>query len=294
MVIALGGRRAVGSLFVPFLMFGCSSGAETPDGTGGGPDASAPVSTLEANVGPITAQPGMENTQCIVMRLKNAEGAFVRRFSAKLDGGSHHMIVYTTDETEEDLVPKDCVSFAGLLQGQHPLFIAQQARSELAFPSDEDGVPVGFEIAPKQMVRVEFHYINTTDKPLDVSGSISLDTVPLSVKVTRSDLMFWGTKDINIPPRSTFATGVKYQPALAGTKTFALTTHQHHLGTRMQVWYGTGDVGASEVVADAKSWSDPPLEIFDPPLDFPVGDGERSARRASPTSANTRTPRRAR
>ncbi len=85
--------------------------------------------------------------------------------------------------------------------------------------------------------------------------------------------MFWGTKDINIPPQSTFDTGVKYQPALAGTKTFALTTHQHHLGTRMQVWYGAGEVGASEVVADAKSWSDPPLEIFDPPLDFPVGDG---------------------
>ncbi len=90
------------------------------------------------------------------------------------------------------------------------------------------------------MVKLEMHYINTGKFPLSVMGKISFDTVPLSTMVTKSDLAFWGTTQINIPPNSAGDTGVLFQRALAGTKTFALTTHQHQLGTEMLVWYGEG------------------------------------------------------
>src|SRR5262249_27979615 len=124
---------------------GSSSGSGASSGSGsaassssssGDFDAGAPVTTLEKDMGPIAAQSGMENTQCITVNLKNAEGAFVRRFRAELGEGSHHMIVYTSSDTVESPTPTNCQPLSGILTGQHPVFIAQQAKSELVFPND--------------------------------------------------------------------------------------------------------------------------------------------------------------
>jgi hypothetical protein len=294
---------ALGSLAM-ILASGCSSGIETTPGTTAGGttgaggatggtstassggtggdtfDGGAPLATIESGIGPIKVSPGFEDTQCVTVSLKNAEGAFVRRFRADLGSGSHHLIAYKSNATTESTTPKPCQGFSGLLSGEHPIFIAQQEKSELVFPTDENGVPVALEIAANQMVRLELHLINTGSAPTEVAGKLYADTVPLSTKVVPSDLAFWGTKQINIPANSAWDTGVKYQKALADTKTFALTTHQHHLGTRMRVWYGddASDINGTPV-ADGQNWSDPPLELFTPALDFPdSGDGNKSSK----------------
>jgi hypothetical protein len=262
---------------------GATSGTSTASsgGTGGDTfDGGAPLATIESGIGPIKANPGFEDTQCITVSLKNAEGAFVRRFRADLGSGSHHLIAYKSNAMSESTTPKPCQGFSGLLSGEHPIFIAQQEKSELVFPSDENGVPVALEIAANQMVRLELHLINTGSAPMDVTGKLYADTVPLSTKVVKSDLAFWGTQQINIPANSAWDTGVKYQKALADTKTFALTTHQHQLGTRMRVWYANdaSDINGTPV-ADGQNWSDPALELFTPALDFPdSGDGKKSSK----------------
>ena len=251
-----------------------SSGSSS-GGTGGAPfDAGATVTTYPTSIGPITLQPGAEQTNCIVIRLGNKEGGFVRRFRADLSQGSHHMIAYQSLDTVESPTPKPCGPLAGIQMGEHPVFIAQQAHAELVFPTDDSGTPVGFQIEPNQMVKLELHAINTTGAPLAITGTALLDTVPLSTKVTVSDLAFWGTKKIDIPANGSFDTGVKYQAAIPGTKSFAVTTHQHHLGTEMQVWYGTGSTDTSHRVADGKDWSNPPLVMLEPVLDFPA-DGSK-------------------
>lgn len=256
---------------------GSGSSMSTGGGGSGGFDPGGMLSTVSTNIGPLETPAGAERTKCIVVSLKNAEGAFVRRFRADLGPGSHHLIAYRSNETQEDLTPKDCQSFSGLFSGEHPIFIAQQAKSELVFPTDPSGVPVGFEITKNQMVRLEMHYINTTSAALNATGKIYLDTVPLSTNVIKSDLAFWGTQQFSIPPNASFETAVKFQPAFAGSKTFALTTHQHHLGTEMRVWYAKGASDTSTMVADSKSWSDPPLELFTKPLEFPAsGSGPLS------------------
>ena len=251
-----------------------STGAGGDDGTSsssGEFDAGAKITTIAKSIGLITAQSGQENTQCITVNLNNPEGVYARRFRADLSAGTHHMVAYTSTKTVEDPVPKDCQPFSGILNGERPIFIAQQPQSQLVFPTDEDGVPVGFEIEPHQMIKLEMHYIDTTSGPLDIVGKISFDTVPLTTKVTKSDLAFWGTTAIDIPANSAGDTGVLYQHALAKTKTFALTTHQHKLGTEMLVWYGSGASDPNKTqVADGKSWADPPLELFSPALDFPA------------------------
>jgi hypothetical protein len=299
---------ALGS-FALILASGCSSGVETTSGTTSGGtttttgaggaggsepgstassggtggdtfDGGAPLATLESDIGPIKAASGFEDTECITVSLKNAEGAYVRRFRADLGTGSHHMIAYRSSAASESLTPKPCQGFSGILNGEHPIFIAQQAKSDLEFPTDENGVPVALKIDANQMVRLELHLINTGASPLDVTGKLFVDTVPLSTKVVESDLAFWGTKQINIPANGAYDTGVKFQKGLANTKLFALTTHQHHLGTRMRVWYADNATDTSGTpVADGQNWSDPPLDLFTPALDFPdSGNGKTSTK----------------
>lgn len=247
------------------------TGTGTSSSSSGGLDPNIKITTIAKIISPATAGAGMERTQCITVNLNNPEGVYALRFRSDLTTGSHHLIAYTSEKTVEEPEPKDCLPFSGILNGEHPIFIAQQPQAELVFPNDENGVPVGFEIKPNQMVKLEMHYVNTTNFPLDVMGKVSFDTVPLSTMVTKSDLAFWGTTQIDIPPNSAGDTGVLYQRALADTKTFALTTHQHQLGTEMLVWYGEDADDPNKMqVAGSKNWADPPLELFSPPLDFPA------------------------
>jgi hypothetical protein len=130
------------------------------------------------------------------------------------------------------------------------------------------------------MIRVEMHYINPQNMPLSISGKAMIDTIPPSANIVQSDIAFWGTQNLNgggnpasksIPANGTGDTGVHFQLARAGTKSFAVTTHQHHLGTRMRVWYGdNADASMGTPIADSSSWTDPPLVKLDPPLDFPL------------------------
>ena len=290
-VLALGAVAvACGPTVVPSPFDGDPSGAGGAGGTssssGGGDGGSAgggvfvpggAVTTYEAAMGPFTVPSGVEKTQCITVRLDNDEGAFVRRFRAKLSTGSHHMIVYRSQAQNEMTTPSNCVGFSGLLQGDHPIFIAQQPESELELPTD-NGQPVGIEIQPTQMLRIEIHYLNPTGSPIEVTGKVLLDTVPLKEDIVKSDFGFWGTTKIQIPANSSYSTPIIYQPALAGTKSFALTTHQHHLGTRMRVWYASSaDDTDQEPVADATTWADPPLHVYSPALEFPGGSGTESS-----------------
>lgn len=174
-----------------------TSGTSSTSGAGGGDagsfDAGGALTTYMTGEGPITLGPGVEETNCITVNLGNAEGGFVRRFRANLSEGSHHMIVYTTAATTESLTPTPCQALGGILDGDHPVFIAQQPMAELDFPTDDTDTPVGFQIAANQMLKIEFHTINTTQSTLMVTGQALIDTIPLTSTVTLSDMAFWGT-----------------------------------------------------------------------------------------------------
>lgn len=235
----------------------------------------APMTTIVASTGAWRIEPGNEKTECIVFRLDNPEGAFVRRFSANLKDGSHHMTLYKSYSSVERREPFPCLPFDSVPRGDRPIFISQQRETELAFPYDEGGTPIGFRIEPRQMVRIEMHYVNASSEPLDVESEILIETVPLSTRVVEADIAFWSTLDIQIPPNSTYTTPVKFKEALEGSRSFALTTHQHHFGTRMRVWHADdASDTAGPPVADSTDWANPPLEFFDPPLVF----GDRGKR----------------
>jgi hypothetical protein len=239
---------------------------------GAGCRSGAKPAAIQAGIGPFTIDPGQELTQCVVLRVNNPDPGFVRHIRADLGPRSHHMTIYRSADTEERREPFACRGFDSVLEGDLPLFIAQQERAEMSFPSDESGAPVGFAFDARQMVRLEMHYLNTTPQVGTAEGSFLLDLVPSSSGVVPADIAFWGTVDIHIPPQAAWKTGVKFVEAPPDYRTFAMTTHQHHLGTRMRVWHAddAADI-ASDPLVDSRSWSDPPVRLFDPPLRYGPG-----------------------
>jgi hypothetical protein len=263
------------TLCISGLVLLSTSASCTPDEAASRREAGtsdAPVTTIEAKIGPYELDPGAEKTHCLVFRMSNEEGGFIRRFHAELNNGSHHMTFYRATDTEERTTPFECVGFDSVFKGDRPLFIAQQHETDLAFPSDEQGTPLGYRIDAHQMMRMEMHYINTTSERAPFEAKVAFDMVPLSAKIVDTDIAFWGTTGFKIPPNSSYETPVKFVPAIPDSRSFALTTHQHHFATRMRVWHAnSAEDTASEPVADCTDWSNPPIERFDPPLVFSDG-----------------------
>lgn len=257
------------------------TGAGASGGTGGGSEV---LSTVESGIGPVSADVGEEDTVCIFKRMQNPAG-FVRNIRGHLTDGSHHMIVYLSGETEEQLEPKRCGGFSGIfnLEGgipgldsvDIPVFIAQQHEAEVNLPHDpETGKPLGFRVEENQMLRIELHWFNTTPTKQEVTGAVEFDLAASDQEVIESSFAFWGTTAIDIPPHSQFTTPVLFQRALTDTKAFAVTTHQHQLGTNMKVWKADGtSVGDDQLLVESTDWAEPPLKILDPPEFFDVGEG---------------------
>src|SRR3954471_13512503 len=100
----------------------------------------------------------MEDTQCVVRKLPNTAAMHVGEIHNVLGVGSHHLIVYRTNDTVEKTTPFKCQPFTDLLHPEKgtPLMISQKKDDTLTLPKG-----VAFAIAADQFIRLEMHYINT-------------------------------------------------------------------------------------------------------------------------------------
>jgi Copper type II ascorbate-dependent monooxygenase, C-terminal domain len=245
-----------------------------------GTDASAPladggtsipaVTTLSASIGPIALAADEETTVCITMRLPNPDPVYIPRITVALAPGSHHLVVYRSQATTESLTPTPCTAFQGILMGQAvPLMISEKPADDLTFPEG-----VALKIEAHQMIELEAHYINASAKQIQGSGDVTFTTVPVTTdNVIESDLAFWGTVKVIIPP-GVQSNGPLFAAGLAGTHGFALTTHQHRLGTEFKIWYANSASDTNHTpVADTTDWANPPLYRLSPELDFDGSKG---------------------
>jgi hypothetical protein len=243
-------------------------------GETGSPGDAGAAGPLTAETGTIKLAAGQEITLCRTFRLGNGAPLLVRRITAELGTGSHHLILYRSADTQESPTPTECAPFGGIIGGgQVPIMIAQSAHDELSWPEG-----VALPIEAHQMVKLEVHFLNTTASDLEVRAEAKLEgvTEEPGEELAKSDISFWGTTKISIPPNSTQDTGVLFQSGIAGTRAFATTTHQHRLGTRFQVWYAASeaaDPSTTEPLADTTNWAEPPLYPLDPALSFDGQNG---------------------
>ena len=222
-----------------------------------------------SSIGPIDVPAGVETTQCIVVPLGNTEDVVLNSYTINLSEGSHHLIVYMTTDSEQD-GPISCSPFTGLATGTDmPIVFANEKQETWAFPSG-----IAIDIPANQMIKIEGHYINTTANDLQGTGNVSFATTPKasSPPFQAANFNFFGTTNISIPPNATYSTGPLFQAGIAGTHFISITTHQHRLGTGIQVWAGNpGD--QTDQIADDMDWSTPSWKLIAPQYDFDGTNG---------------------
>ena len=249
-----------------------STGGATSGGTGG-----AGGETYTVTFDPITVGSGLENTQCVTKRLTNAAPIKVDRIDNLLPTGSHHLIVYRTNDTTELLEPQDCQPFVDTLDPAKgaPLMITQKHEDTLILP---DGV--GFVLEAQQMVRLEMHYLNTTGGDIEVGATSTFHVMPDAEFTDAADFLFIGNPDIDIAANSSFTLGPTFLPLpadLDGSKFFGITGHTHQWGTNVRVAVAPTEDGPDTPVYDVAGWQwDEPETVYhDPPFTLPADGGFR-------------------
>lgn len=219
--------------------------------------------------------PGVEKTECVVLRLGNAAPAHIGSLHNVLGEGSHHLIVYRVNDTVEQPTPFPCKPFTDTLDPAKgsPLMVTQKKDDVLQLPPG-----VAYSIDANQMIRLEMHYINPSSTEKTVSAKSTL--VPISEDDFRDEagFLFIGNPDIKLPPKSETKLGPSFfqiPQELSGVKFFAMTGHEHQLGTNVQVAMSTTDTDPGQMIYDVPgwTWSEPKTEVFSAPFTVPDNGG---------------------
>lgn len=277
------------ALFLGLFLVGCGSnvaasggaagsaqgGSTTTTAGGGGAGGSEPVPGSQSlTFGPKTIAPGEENTQCIQGKLKNLDILRVHQIHNVLSQGSHHMIVYRTADTEEKLTPYDCQPFKDTLDPSKgsPLMITQKHDETLTLPDN-----VAFTFDPEQMIRLEVHFLNATDKSIDMTATTTFVPIADADFKYEADFLFLGDPDIKIPASSKLTLGPVFMPLgkllpdlVPDAKFFAITGHEHQWGTRVKVDLVTDANDPGTPVYDPANWSWAEPETVRPDPEFSI------------------------
>ena len=269
---------------------GATTGAGAGGGSGGGGVGGNGLGGASYTVdwGPVTIPPSTEDTQCVLKRLGNPEAMHVGAVRNDL-GLSHHLIVYTSSETEEVPEPFPCVPFLDTLDPSKgsPIMVSQKAEDTLVLPQG-----VGFGFAANQMIRLELHYINTSSEDQTAAATSTFYELPADQLENEAGFLFIGNPDIDLQPMSTDTLGPTYfvpPSTLAGSKYFAITGHTHQYGTNVTVATSDSPGGSDTMVYDVEDWmwDEPETVTHDPPFEVPDGGGFRFTCEWNNTSTQT-------
>ena len=275
-------RVVLACVLISAFGFGCKSGGG--GGGGGGDDttvADAPALSgdkYSLTWGPVPVPTTVENTQCIWLKLNNDQPIKVHQLHNTLSTVSHHLIVYKDDhDTTEQTTPIDCQPFTGALNASgviEPLAITQKHDDEITLP---DGV--AYTLAPHQMMKLEMHYINSTEMDQMATATVDLFAADPATIHDEAGILFAGSPDITIPK------GMSFQlhqfltlPAafdLSTSHVFAITGHEHRLGLDVQVSVAPSKTGPMTPVYTPMPFqlAEPLTQVQSPDFAVPKGGG---------------------
>lgn len=231
--------------------------------------------TFTATWGPYDVPAGAEDTRCFITRLTNDRQIRVGEITNNLGDASHHFIVYRITEGEVSTEPYPCQPFADTLNPANgaPLMVTQKAMETLTLP---DGV--AFTLEPNQLIRLELHFLNTTNAVQSVTATSTFKTMAEDDFEFEADFLFVGNPDIDLAPGQVATVGPSVLPLpadLAGAKVFGITGHTHQYGTDVKV--EIGPPGSEVMIYDVPSfnWDEPDTVMLEPAMDVSTDTGFR-------------------
>lgn len=233
--------------FSSSVLIACGGGGMSGDDTGGdddpGPDAD-PGLQFRIQTPDIEIAPGEEVTYCYYTTIDIDDTVGVKKWSSTMAQGSHHLIVYFSDEQlyPDGTVTEDCGG-AGI-----PYWTYSAGTPEYENPMP-DGV--GMTVNAQQHLYVQLHYLNThPSNPITANAEIVGEYYPPGEEYIPASAYITFHTGISIPPNGTASvTGTCTPPA--GVNFFTLSTHAHKRATRTEVRDG------SAMVFESFDWEHP-------------------------------------
>ncbi|MFT7626316.1 MAG: hypothetical protein ACI9WU_005511 [Myxococcota bacterium] len=257
-----------------------SAAPDTPtppqDSAGGEPDISEPDTseptevTHRVEIGGWSMTPGEETTRCVVLAVGNETAVSINAIRTKLAPGSHHLIVYRTNDPVNN-TPVKCEPFSDTLSSQ-PLMISEIPEETLQLPKG-----VALDLDANQHVRLEVHYLNYFPEDIEAHASVEFVVLPDDEVESKANMVLYGTSNFFVPPGGSQTTPWSSFDMPNGSQIYAVTGHTHQWGTNVdiEVTRAGGDPEAIYPGDTPFVWAEAPVKEFSPALTMAPGDGLR-------------------
>lgn len=222
--------------------------------------APAPDQGVQVTTSMFALPPGAEKFTCYHAELPKDGELDVKYWESVMTQGSHHFILYRTDN---DPVPAGTMDQNGCTTGfQNWIYSSAQPHIDLQIPEG-----VAMVLGANQRVSFDMHYINTGDEALQVQ--VKLNAIFATGKFEKAASLI------------SYNTGIFLQPHAAGTasgdctpgngaKFFYMLTHTHRRGKLATIsrTLASGMMGETIVkstdweVPEEKKWLTDPYETF--------------------------------
>lgn len=180
--------------------------------------------------------PGEEHTYCYFFQTPNTAAQAIRRWSARLDAGVHHAILYATFDSSWDpldVQPPGTLTEApcgySIVGGYAAwLYAAHAPTAELVLPGDDgSGLPLAAEIAAGQPAYLRIRFVNPGSEPISPTVFLGAEALPAATSYTSTATYVTYNGSISIPPLALGDVETQTCAVPAGVEFWRLSTYTH-------------------------------------------------------------------
>ena len=237
---------------------GGAGGADTTSATSGTGGAAGDSLTLTMTS--FTVPPGGEVYRC--QNFANPFGGLptdVSAFESHMTSGSHHLLLFYK-KNATDTAEADC---SGLEFAATP-YSTQLPDDSLEFPEG-----VAAQIPNNQGFRLQSHYLNTTDKPIEAHVALTFHLAKPGTVKDHAGVLFVVQPDISAAPNTT--TTVDYACKLPyDMNIIKAGSHMHKHGTKFDATIG--EAPSLDTLVTTTQWDEPKPTLFAPAKPLKGGD----------------------
>lgn len=241
-----------------------------------------PTGGMQLGVDSFAVNPLSERELFVYRKLSNATDVYVNRIESRMRPGSHHLLLYTFDESKTSFPcnlrpPTDLTRDIRNNDGSYNLINMLPMACHVFFagamtPDFDFRFPPGVALRLPANTSLDFnvHYVNRSPAPLPAQAFANLYFVNKSDVQTVAQTINFANEDLNIPAnqrttiRKVFTTNRRMT-------ILALTSHMHSMGERFQILVRRAN-GTEQVVYTNTDWEHPAFTAYSTPLVLEAGD----------------------
>jgi hypothetical protein len=237
---------------------------------------------LQLKVDSFAVSPGSERELFVYRRVGNASDLYVTRIQSRMRPGSHHLLLYTFDESRTtfpcNLRPaantvRDIRNANGTVNIVNTLPMACHVFFAGAMTQDFDyRFPPGVALRLPANAALDFnvHYVNRA--PIDLPGEAfaNLYTSDRSQVQTVARTLNLANTNFSLPPKQRTTIRTVF-PMSVRTTVLGLSSHMHAMGERYEIRVRRANATETTVYVNT-DWEHPGFTNFDTPIVLQPGD----------------------